>query len=1503
MHAVSSSDTVLADVFHPVVSRWFAEAFDAPTLAQQKAWPTIASRDNTLLLAPTGSGKTLAAFLVALDRIAFGPPPQDDTRGVRVLYISPLKALGVDVERNLRSPLAGVRAVAQREQINFHEPRIGVRSGDTPSRDRQQLYRQPPEILITTPESLYLMLTSRTRETLQHVETVIVDEIHSLVATKRGAHLFVSLERLEQLRRQSGHVDPVQRIGLSATQRPLAEIARLLGGADWSVEDGRRQLKPRPVRIVEAGRSRQLNLQIEVPVDDMTQPTVTPDIEGPAAAPARPSIWPAIHPRLIQLIRQHRSTMIFVNSRRLAERLATSINELAGSELALAHHGSIAKPTRLQIEDRLKRGQLSAIVATSSLELGIDMGAVDLVIQIEAPPSIAAGIQRIGRAGHQVGGSSTGVIFPKYRGDLLACSAAAARMVCGEVEETFYARNPLDVLAQQIVAITSQGAIHVDQLYDLMRCAAPFHDLPRTSFESVLDLLSGRYPSDEFAELRPRLNWDRLTGQLTGRKSSQRLAVINAGTIPDRGLYGVYLAGNDGSANRVGELDEEMVFETHPGDVFLLGASSWRVVEITSDRVLVAPAPGEPGKMPFWRGDGPGRPLEFGKAIGQLAAQLLRLPRDRAYDQLTTQHGLDPRAANNLLQYLHDQVAATGQVPSDRTIVVESFLDEIGDWRVAVLSPFGARIHAPWAMAVAARLREHAGDDVDMMWSDDGMVFRLPESRGVPDIAGLFPAADEIEQMVVRELGGTALFAGRFRENAARALLLPRRQPGRRSPLWLQRRRAADLLAVAARYPSFPIILETYRECLRDVFDLSGLKSILHDVGCQSIRVHAVQTEQASPFAASLLFNYMANFIYNGDTPLAERRAQTLALDQAQLSELMGTDELRDLLCASAVDQVALELQRLDRKYPPADADGVHDLLRHLGDLSRKELAARCDDLIVRSGQLDAWLSQLVSHRRVIEVRCAGQTRLAAAEDAGRLRDALGTVVPPGLPDAFLESSPDPLAELIARYARTHIPLSVDEVAHRWGLGPSTVNLALDRLVSAGRLMEGEFLPGRRGREWTDPNVLRLLKRRSLAQLRKQVEPVEQAALARFLYSWQGLAEPRRGLDGLLDVIEQLQGLSLPTPDWEDEVLPRRLVNFRPADLDELCAAGEVVWRGFDGRADGGRVALYLTDHYPQLAPATEPADHELAPAVHALLVERGALFFDQIAEAVGGFRHDVLDAIWQLVWAGQVTNDTLAPLRSRRPWGGVRRHTSGRQRNRFRSRRSTPLPGSEGRWSLLQPITSDRPEPTRQLLSVVMQLFQRYGELTREMVISEGLRGGFAGVYPVLKAMEEAGKLRRGYFVDGLGAAQFAAPGADDRLRQSRHPAAGGSPLETWMLAATDPANPYGAALPWPRRDGLEANRPQRSAGARVVLVDGQLTAYLTRLGQHLLTFLPEVEPEREDFQIALVAALVGQAQRQPLLLSKIDGVAAAQSPLAETLKQAGFVSLSRGLLHRGVR
>ena len=1117
------------------------------------------------------------------------------------------------------------------------------------------------------------------------------------------------------------------------------------------------------------------------------------------------------------------------------------------------------------------------------------------MIQIEAPPSIASGIQRIGRAGHQVGAPSRGVVFPKFRGDLLACSAAVERMFDGMVEQTFYPRNPLDVLAQQIVAMVALEEKSVDELFAIVRSSAPFTELSRNLFDGVLDLLSGRYPSNEFAELRPRVNWDRVAGVVSPRRGTQRIAIANAGTIPDRGLYGVFLAGGDERTSmRVGELDEEMVFETRPGDVFLLGASSWRCLEITHDRVLVEPAPGQPGRMPFWRGDGPGRPLEFGQAIGKLARELVAMPADEAKQKLQDAHALDSRAAFNLMAYLHEQAEATTEVPSDSTIVVESFLDEVGDWRIVMLTPFGARVHAPWAMAVAARLREEVVGEVDLMWSDNGIVFRVPESDQLPPIESFFPAADQIEDIIVRELGGSALFASRFRENAARALLLPRRQPGQRTPLWLQRRKSADLLSVAANYERFPIMLETYRECLRDVFDLPGLKKILQDVSRRTIRVREVETKTPSPFAASLLFDYTANFLYNGDAPLAERRAATLALDHVQLRELLGDAELRELLDADVVDELSLELQRLASRYVLKDADAVADLSRQLGDLSRDEVALRplADEL-----DLDAAIAKLLRDRRVIELTIGGQPRLIAAEDAGCYRDALGVVPPPGIPDAFLERVENPLVDLVGRYARTHVPFLADDVAARFGVGIAPIHAALDGLLSKNKVLEGEFLPGGRGREWTDIEVLRKLKQRSLAKLRKQIEPVEPHRYASFLIDWQGVAKPRRGLDGLLDAVEQLQGLSLPFSEWEASVLPARVADFKTAQLDELFAAGELCWRGFGTIGTGdGRIALYLADSAARLAPAPDPIEDELEQQIVELLGERGALFFDRIVTELGGFRNDVLDALWRLVWAGHLTNDSLAPLRSLMRGSGTKKKKKNpaRRRHSFRSRRASRTPGSEGRWTLWHHPDTIPPSATERQTAVTTQLIERYGVLTREAVASEGVPGGFAGLYPVLKAMEEAGRVRRGYFVAGQGAAQFAAPGADDRLRESGNE---NDNRSRYIIAATDPANPYGASLRWPA-DESTTTRPQRVAGAHVILAGGELIGYLNRSGERMMTFVPEDEPKRTQVLGELADALVEWGRT--LYIKQIDNSSVSESHVATQLLDRGFVAYHDGYQFR---
>ena len=1508
-------------LFHPAVRDWFDRAFGEPTRPQALGWPPVVRGDSTLILAPTGSGKTLAAFLWCLNRLMFSPHPAPRER-CRVLYISPLKALAVDVERNLRAPLAGIAQRAGERGDAHVVPAIAVRTGDTPASERARFQRAPADILITTPESLYLLLTSSARTALRSIDTVIVDEIHALVPTKRGAHLALSLERLEAL---TGR--PLQRIGLSATQRPLDEVARFLGGtvpreprrarqpllasrrvgADAAAEsihdefgDESQPVEHRPVTIVDAGATKTLDLVLEVPVEDMARLSEPVEIpSGPASkGPARPSIWTAIHPRLLELVRAQRSTIIFVNSRRLAERLAGALNDLAGETLVRAHHGSIARAQRLEIEDRLKAGTLRGLVATSSLELGIDMGAVDLVVQIEAPPSVASGLQRIGRAGHHVGATSRGVIIPKYRGDLLACAAATRAMHDGHVEATRYPRNPLDVLAQQIVAMAAMERWAVDDLLARVRCAAPFATLGRGIFEGVLDMLSGRYPSDEFAELRPRITWDRVAGTVVGREHARRVAVVNAGTIPDRGLYGVFLAGSDRAMGRVGELDEEMVFESRVGETFLLGASTWRIEEITHDRVLVSPAPGEPGKMPFWKADAPGRPLEFGRAIGALVRALDTSPHGAARNRLVRQHGLDERAADNLLQYLRDQKAASSAPPDDRTVVIERCRDELGDWRVCLLSPFGGQVLAPWALAVVAHAREQIGLDVEVMWTDEGFVVRFPDTDEPPDPQLLLPPADEAERLVLRQLGSSALFAAKFRECAGRALLLPRRRPGQRTPLWQQRKRAADLLAVAARHGSFPMLLETYRECLRDVFDMPALTSVLRDIASRATEVVSVETTMPSPFAASLLFGYVANYLYEGDAPLAERRAQALSVDQAQLRELLGNAELRDLLDPDAIADVEQQAQHLDERYRVRSVDGLHDLLLRLGDLSRDEIVAR-----VSSPDSDALVATLVGSRRALWLGIAQQRRLVAVEDASRYRDALGVPLPPGLPGALLAPVSDPLGDLARRFARTHGPFTAADLAARYQVGMHAAETVLHRLTAAGRLVEGAFRPGGTHREWCDLDVLSTVRRRSLAKLRREVEPVEATVLARTLTVWQGITRPRSGLDALLDVVEQLQGAPIAASILEREVLPARIDRFEPADLDALLAAGEVVWLGLEPLGDrDGRVGLFLTDHLPRLfrVAATGEALPPRERAILDALSDAGAAFFPALHAAAGaGFPDETVDAVWNLVWRGLVTNDSLHALRAYvRPAGRERRaRSSGRT---FRSRRATP-PAGEGRWSLVADRLGDGASDTERSMALAQQLIARHGFVSREVVASESVTGGFSAVYDVLKTMEERGRIRRGYFAMGVGAAQFASPAALDLLRSLR--TAPEEP-EVVALAATDPANAYGSILKWPAPDAplpLATRGPSRSVGSMVVLVNGTLAAYLGKQGRLLLSFLPREEPDRSVVGRALARKLAELARvgdgRRGMLITEINGSPAAEHPLTAYLAERGFVSSPMGL------
>jgi ATP-dependent helicase Lhr and Lhr-like helicase len=1481
--------------FSEAVRRWFEASFEAPTPAQALGWPRIAAGENTLICAPTGSGKTLAAFLSGIDRLA--REPERLGSGVRIAYVSPLKALSYDVERNLRAPLRG---------IGGPEITVGLRTGDTPQRQRQAMLRKPPDVLITTPESLYLMMTSRAREILAGVEAVIVDEIHAVAASKRGAHLALTLERLSHLVTAEGGPDP-QRIGLSATQRPLDRIAGFLVGPK------------RECAVVDAGKRKALDLEIRVPVEDMANPGAPAG--GALADPTAPgvgdeeavgsySIWPAIYPELLELVQQHASTLIFVNNRRAAERIAKRLNELANDqqwqelpateqvgndspsvefstaagdnstvEIARAHHGSLAHEERTVVEELLKSGRLPCLVATSSLELGIDMGAIDLVIQIESPKSVTRGLQRIGRAGHTLDAVSVGRIFPKFRGDLVECAVVAKRMREGEIEETIIPRNPLDVLAQHLVSICADQEWGVDEVERVVRGSEPFAELGREQLENVLDMLDGRYPSERFAELRPRLVWDRTAGTIRGRKGARQLAVTNAGTIPDRGLYGVHLP--DG--RRVGELDEEMVYEARPGQTFLLGATTWRIEDITRDRVIVTPAPGVPGAVPFWKGDGIGRPAELGRAIGAFAREAV----GAEPEALAEAYDLDRRAAENLVAYLREQQAATRVVPSDETIVVERFRDEIGDWRLCILSPFGGRVHAAWGLALSRRIRDERELEADAIWSDDGIVVHLPDADEPPPADLVLIEPDEVEDLVVAELAGSALFGARFRENAARSLLIPRAYPGKRTPLWQQRLRAQSLLEVAKDFPRFPVVLETYRECLRDVLDVPALEGLLRDLGSRRVSLVEVETPTASPFASSLLFDYVATYMYEGDTPNAERRAAALALDRELLRELLGQEELRELIDPAALAEVEASLQQLREESRASDRDALQQVLRRLGDLTEAECEART----APGYSAASMLAKLERERRAALVRIAGEERWIAAEDAGLYRDALGVPPPAGLPDGYLEPVADALVALARRYARTHGPFPTARLGERYRVDPSP---ALRELERAGELVRGELLPGGSEREWCDADVLRRVRRASLAHLRHEAEAVDQRELARFLPSWQNVDAHRpagAGPDRLREALVSLQGIALTPEVWERDVLPRRLGAYSPGWLDQLCTAGELVWIGAGALGSSGRVAIYFREDVriagpPPAAARLDRPEGALADAIRDRLASSPSFWLDLVAE-LDAPPEELHSALWDLAWAGEVTNDAFAPLRARRL-----RAVAGRERSarRFSSRRRGAGEAVAGRWSLTAPLFDGSPGAGPRLRAQAELMLERYGIVTREAVLAEGVPGGFASLYGELSNLEVLGTARRGYFVEGLGGAQFALAGAVERLRGL--PRAEGEYL---VLAATDPANPYGALLGWPKRQ--DSRRPSRTPGAFVLLRDGEPVLYVERGGRGILRLAELDEPALAE-AIAELAAAARDKLVPRLAIERIDGEPAIGSGFEPTLIEAGFSRQPRRLV-----
>ncbi|GKW01373.1 ATP-dependent helicase [Pectobacterium carotovorum subsp. carotovorum] len=1585
-----SNEFLSGGQFTAATRDWFVSTFSTPTAVQDAAWTAIGGGHHSLVIAPTGSGKTLAAFMHAIDRLfiekteTLAPGPENARRPAtktRVLYISPVKALGADVQRNLSLPLQGIMQERQRRGDANVGLTVGLRTGDTPAAERARLVRKPPDILITTPESLFLMLTSRAREALRDVSTIIIDEIHAVAGTKRGSHLSLSLERLDALLET-----PAQRIGLSATVRPVEQVAEFLGGE-------------RAVTVVAPPSMRHLDVRIVFPVEDMSN--ILEQEPGENAGNGRPgSIWPHVEARILDQVLSRRSTIVFANSRGVAERLTARLNEayatrlagtgqtastgegrtptlyesLAGSTqaradgvaatIARSHHGSVSKEHRAEIEQALKSGELRCVVATSSLELGIDMGLVDLVIQVSAPPSVASALQRVGRAGHQVGGMSTGLVYPRTRREVIDSTVIVDAMLSGRIEAIAPPRNPLDVLAQQTVAAVAMEPLDVDAWYTTVRRAAPYLTLPRTVFDATLDMLAGRYPSDDFSGFRPRLIWDRKTGQLSARPGAQQLAVTSGGTIPDRGMFSVVLPEGEERAGsrRVGELDEEMVYESRVNDVITLGATSWRIQEITRDQVVVTPAPGRSARLPFWRGDGVGRPAELGEAIGAFLRQLeldisgadgTPLPGPGTQTQLET-IGLDGNAIGNMLALVSEQRAATGVLPTDRTLIIERCHDELGDWRLILHSPYGRRVHEPWALAIAQRIRERWKIDPAVVSSDDGIVARLPDTGRVPGAELFLFDADKLRRTVTVAVGGSALFAARFRECAARALLLSRRTPGRRSPLWQQRLRTGQLLEIAQGYPEFPILIETARECLQDVYDLDALDKVMGRLNTGTIQLVDVTTDVPSPFAADLLFGYVAQFMYETDAPMAERRASMLALDSALLGELLGQVELSELLDPLVMDQLNQELQRLAAGYRVRGKEGVADLLRELGPLCTQDIAARLDN---EPGEATAFLRSLEDEQRVIRVRIAAQEHWASIEDAGRLRDALGVVLPDRLPAAFLETTVEPLRGLLARFARTRGPFTTGDAASAFGLGASVAGSALQQIAEQGKLLSGRFRmrgnlksPTQGGshagplaqQEWVGDEVFRRLRIRSLQAARDATQPVPRQAYIRLLLERQGLVtdasqcaavkgwNPARGAlegqEGVLQVIEQLAGLPLPASVWEQQILPARVRDYTPDMLDGLLSSGTVLWSGH-GRLgnDDGLVALHLQQFAPEtlsmaayasVAPDMSPLQH----AILELLSDGGAYFMRQLVTQVqiklardypdrhdtpGMLSDDLHAALWELVWAGCITNDTWTPLRalaqvaqqprpralSSRRRRGLRGFPSAAVSDAFHSALNAPT--LAGRWSR---IRTDPLPDTVQALAWTEGLLDRYAVVTRNVTVYENVPGGFPALQPVFRGMEDTGRVMRGRFVLGLGAAQFAERTTVDRLRELAEKTP--SVPTPVALSAVDPGNPFGTILPWPSHASLM--RPARRAGALVVIDGGHLVLYLPQGGRQLFTYIDPDDAAQTEVIAAALAALstaLSRDKRNKFTLELVNGVPVRMSKLAPALKVIGFSSAPKGL------
>jgi len=1414
-------------LFHPAVSRWFAESFSSPTPAQEQGWPRIAAGENTLILAPTGSGKTLAAFLYAISELL--SHPARPTKGVHTLYISPLKALANDVEKNLQAPLLGAAACAQSLDLNLRDVSVGLRTGDTPPAERRRMLRVPPELLITTPESLHLLLTSpRAREMLRTVAYVIVDEIHSLAPTKRGTFLALLLERLEEITADS----PV-RIGLSATQRPLELVACYLGGCDDAGD-------PRPVSIVDAGMRKDIDIEVVVPVEDMTD-LPKPDGIGP-------TIWSSIFRRLLDEIEEHESTLVFANNRRLVERVAAELNRLAGHDLVRAHHGSVSREQRLEIEGLLKAGRLPALAATSSLELGIDVGAIDLVCQIESPISVASALQRVGRAGHLVRQTSKGRLLPKTRDDLLRMAAIARCMQRGEISSVHVPEKALDVLAQQIVAMASLEPWSTENLFRCVRRAYPYRDLPHEAFTSVLELVSGRYRAPDVSALRPRVAWDRRRDLIEGLPGSRQAVVLNGGTIPDTGQYAMVL---DDGKTKLGELDEEFVFERRLGQIILLGTTRWRILDIGADRVIVAPSDDSEAVMPFWKGEGLGHDAEHGRLLGAFLRECeQRLDSPQLEGWLRKECALDQSAARNLAAYVREQAARGGGIPNDRRILLDAFRNEAGDKRLAILSPFGRAFHLGLLLAIQGTLREFGQKAPQAVFSNVGILLRVG-TLSVDEILNVLRSlsADNIEERIVAELEHTPFFAFRFRRNAGRALLLPRFRPGKRTPLWLQRLRAHDLLSHAKEHPAFPIITETYREILEDLLPMLALKSFLGDVEAQEATYAVRRDAVPSPFAASLLLDFVNEHLYADDAPAPASRS--VRFDRQGMVNLLRERAGRIEISAEALKTIEERLQGIAPFDRARDGVELVDLLRRIGDTDRGQLAARCEPTALEA------LDGLIADGRVAGVTVQGSDRidrLVCAEDEAR----------------YVRWDVGDREWVVRRFIDTHGGVTKESVEERY---PGCAHI-LDGLLEANEI--SSFITGSGETAYADPDILAGARRLTLSKKRKQYRPVAAEAFSAAVLRRQSVSAPGSDECSLQQVLEQLSGWVMPLPVWLD-ALAARVEGFRFEQLEELIRRGEMTWR-----ADPERRAVAfasLDDTWTLPRPDEEKVDG-LAKRILSRLDERGPAFAQQIAHDVDAKPSDVVLALWDLIWKGRVTNDSLSPILAGRP-----------DPSRHDPRRRAPWGG--GRWSANRPSDPEgfKPDGDHHIADGLRLLFDRYGILCREMVGREPIDIDWRYGYPVLSRMEWRGEADRGLFVSGLSGLQFASPGAADALHA---PVDEGAIV---MIPTADPANVWGDVVPL-LDDGGERIAIRRNPGTYLILRGGTPIVLVEGRGSRL-TPLRDLDRGELTRGLSLLRRLVaGHLRQRSIRVQTWAGHPVTESPIAADLESAGFMREDRSMV-----